>query len=182
MMIQHALIEARDLHKYYHIKTGLFQPNQSLQALSGASFDLYAGQTLAVVGESGCGKSTLARLLTLIEQPTAGQLTLDGIDLATANKKEVARQLRKTVQMVFQDPFGSLNPRQKVGDILQEPLLINTNLNSGERREQVLAMMRRVGFTRRAHSPLSAHVFWWPAPAYCHRAGPYSKTQSCSAG
>ncbi|MDC1507402.1 dipeptide ABC transporter ATP-binding protein [Oceanospirillaceae bacterium] len=158
MMIQHALIEARDLHKYYHIKMGLFQPNQSLQALSGASFDLYAGQTLAVVGESGCGKSTLARLLTLIEQPTAGQLTLDGIDLATANKKEVARQLRKTVQMVFQDPFGSLNPRQKVGDILQEPLLINTNLNSGERREQVLAMMRRVGL-RDEHIHRYPHMF-----------------------
>ena len=106
MVNQHALIEARNLHKYYNIKTGMFQPNQSLQALSGASFDLHAGQTLAVVGESGCGKSTLARLLTLIEQPTAGQLTLDGIDLATANKKEVAKQLRKTVQMVFQDPFG----------------------------------------------------------------------------
>ncbi len=113
---------------------------------------------MAVVGESGCGKSTLARLLTLIEQPTAGQLTLDGIDLATANKKEVARQLRKTVQMVFQDPFGSLNPRQKVGDILQEPLLINTNLNSGERREQVLAMMRRVGL-RDEHIHRYPHMF-----------------------
>ena len=110
------------------------------------------------MGESGCGKSTLARLLTLIEQPTAGQLTLDGIDLAAANKKEVARQLRKTVQMVFQDPFGSLNPRQKVGDILQEPLLINTNLNSGERREQVLAMMRRVGL-RDEHIHRYPHMF-----------------------
>ena len=158
MMNQHALIEARDLHKYYHIKTGIFQPNLSLQALCGASFDLHAGQTLAVVGESGCGKSTLARLLTLIEQPTAGQLTLDGIDLATANKKEVARQLRKTVQMVFQDPFGSLNPRQKVGDILQEPLLINTNLSSSERREQVLAMMRRVGL-RDEHIHRYPHMF-----------------------
>ena len=158
MMNQHALIEARDLHKYYHIKTGIFQSNLSLQALSGASFDLHAGQTLAVVGESGCGKSTLARLLTLIEQPTAGQLTLDGIDLATANKKEVARQLRKTVQMVFQDPFGSLNPRQKVGDILQEPLLINTNLSSSERREQVLAMMRRVGL-RDEHIHRYPHMF-----------------------
>ncbi|MDO7555467.1 MAG: dipeptide ABC transporter ATP-binding protein, partial [Oceanospirillaceae bacterium] len=81
-----------------------------------------------------------------------------GIDLATANKKEVARQLRKTVQMVFQDPFGSLNPRQKVGDILQEPLLINTNLNSGERREQVLAMMRRVGL-RDEHIHRYPHMF-----------------------
>ena len=157
-MKQNALIKARDLHKYYNIKTGMFQANQSLQALSGASFDLHAGQTLAVVGESGCGKSTLARLLTLIEKPTAGHLTLDGIDLATANKKEVARQLRKTIQMVFQDPFGSLNPRKKVGDILQEPLLINTDLNTGERREQVLAMMRRVGL-RDEHIHRYPHMF-----------------------
>ena len=157
-MKQNALIKARDLHKYYNIKTGMFQANQSLQALSGASFDLHAGQTLAVVGESGCGKSTLARLLTLIEKPTAGHLTLDGIDLATANKKEVARQLRKTIQMVFQDPFGSLNPRKKVGDILQEPLLINTDLNTGERRAQVLAMMRRVGL-RDEHIHRYPHMF-----------------------
>jgi len=146
-MTQQALIEARDLHKYYNVKTGFFQADKSLQALSGASFDLYPGQTLAVVGESGCGKSTLARLLTLIEQPTAGRLSLDGIDLANANNKEVAKQLRQTVQMVFQDPFGSLNPRQKVGDILQEPLIINTKLNASQRREQVLTMMARVGLS-----------------------------------
>jgi dipeptide transport system ATP-binding protein len=157
-MSQQALIQARDLHKYYSVKTGLFQANQSLQALSGASFDLYAGQTLAVVGESGCGKSTLARLLTLIEQPTAGQLSLDGIDLANANKKDVAKQLRQTVQMVFQDPFGSLNPRQKVGDILQEPLIINTDLNADQRREQVLAMMQRVGL-RDEHIHRYPHMF-----------------------
>ena len=154
-MNQQALIQARDLHKYYTIKSGLFQPNQSLQALSGASFDLYAGQTLAVVGESGCGKSTLARLLTLIEQPTAGQLSLDGIDLATANKKRVAKQLRQTIQMVFQDPFGSLNPRQKVGDILQEPLIINTDLNANQRRDRVLELMQRVGL-------LDEHIHRYP--------------------
>jgi dipeptide transport system ATP-binding protein len=157
-MSQQALIQARDLHKYYSVKTGLFQANQSLQALSGASFDLYAGQTLAVVGESGCGKSTLARLLTLIEQPTAGKLSLDGIDLTNANKKDVAKQLRQTVQMVFQDPFGSLNPRQKVGDILQEPLIINTNLNADQRRQQVLAMMQRVGL-RDEHIHRYPHMF-----------------------
>ncbi|HCH31610.1 MAG TPA: dipeptide ABC transporter ATP-binding protein [Oceanospirillaceae bacterium] len=157
-MSQQALIQARDLHKYYTVKTGLLQANKTLQALSGASFDLHAGQTLAVVGESGCGKSTLARLLTLIEQPTAGQLTLDGIDLANANQKQVAKQLRQTVQMVFQDPFGSLNPRQKVGDILQEPLIINTDLNAAQRREQVLAMMQRVGL-RDEHFHRYPHMF-----------------------
>jgi len=154
-MSPQALIEARGLHKYYTIKTGMFEPNQSLQALSGASFDLYAGQTLAVVGESGCGKSTLARLLTMIEQPTAGQLSLDGIDLGSANQKEVAKKLRQTIQMVFQDPFGSLNPRQKVGDILQEPLIINTDLNASQRRDRVLELMRRVGL-------LDEHIHRYP--------------------
>ena len=157
-MTQHALIQARDLHKYYNIKTGFLQPNQSLQALSGASFDLQVGQTLAVVGESGCGKSTLARLLTMIEEPTAVQLTLDGIDLSSINKKEVAKQLRQTIQVVFQDPFGSLNPRHTVGDILQEPLIINPNLNAHQRREKVLAMMRRVGL-RDEHIHRYPHMF-----------------------
>ncbi len=100
-MSPQALIEARGLHKYYTIKTGMFEPNQSLQALSGASFDLYAGQTLAVVGESGCGKSTLARLLTMIEQPTSGQLSLDGIDLGSANQKEVAKNYAKPYRWFF---------------------------------------------------------------------------------
>jgi len=154
-MSTQALIEARGLHKYYTIKTGMFEPNQSLQALSGASFDLHAGQTLAVVGESGCGKSTLARLLTMIEQPTAGQLTLDGIDVGSANQKEVAKKLRQTIQMVFQDPFGSLNPRQKVGDILQEPLIINTDLNANQSRDRVLELMRRVGL-------LDEHIHRYP--------------------
>ncbi len=105
-MNQHALIEARDLHKYYHIKTGIFQPNLSLQALSGASFDLHAGQTLAVVGESGCGKSTLARLLTLIEQPTAGQLTLDGIDLPLLIKKKWLGSCEKLYKWFFKIPLA----------------------------------------------------------------------------
>ncbi|MBT4442592.1 MAG: dipeptide ABC transporter ATP-binding protein [Oceanospirillaceae bacterium] len=139
------LIKARDLHKYYPVKSGFLQADKSLQALSGASFDLYAGQTLAVVGESGCGKSTLARLLTLIENPTAGQLTLDGIDVSMAADSATKKQLRQTVQMVFQDPFGSLNPRQKIGDILQEPLIINTNMTAEQRKQEVLTMMARVG-------------------------------------
>lgn len=157
-MTQDVLIQACDLHKYYTIKTGFLKPNQSLQALSGASFDLQAGQTLAVVGESGCGKSTLARLLTMIEEPTAGQLFLDGINLSSGHNAEVAKQLRQTIQMVFQDPFGSLNPRHKVGDILQEPLIINTNLKAHQRREQVLAMMRRVGL-RDEHIQRYPHMF-----------------------
>ena len=96
-----------------------------LQALAGASFELARGKTLAVVGEFGCGKSTLARLITMIEPPTAGALQIDGTDVIGASA-ETLRGLRSKVQMVFQNPYGSLNPRKRVGAILEEPLVINT--------------------------------------------------------
>jgi len=152
------LIKARNLHKYYGIKDGLFQASQDLKALSGVTFDLFEGQTLAVVGESGCGKSTLARLLTSIESPTSGHLSVDGIDMADSQDKAMSKKLRQTVQMVFQDPFGSLNPRQKVGDIIQEPLLINTELSASERREKALDIMRLVGL-KDEHFHRYPHMF-----------------------
>ena len=152
------LIKARDLHKYYSIKSGYLQPSKSLKALAGASFELYAGKTLAVVGESGCGKSTLARLLTMIEQPTSGQLSIDGIDVAITTDKSIKKQLRQSIQMVFQDPFGSLNPRQKIGNIIQEPLTINTNLSTNERHQKVLEMMELVGL-RKEHFQRYPHMF-----------------------
>ena len=152
------LIKARDLHKYYSIKSGYLQPSKSLKALAGASFELYAGKTLAVVGESGCGKSTLARLLTMIEKPTSGQLSIDGIDVAITTDKSIKKQLRQSIQMVFQDPFGSLNPRQKIGNIIQEPLTINTNLSTNERHQKVLEMMELVGL-RKEHFQRYPHMF-----------------------
>ena len=152
------LIKARDLHKYYSIKSGYLQPSKSLKALAGASFELYAGKTLAVVGESGCGKSTLARLLTMIEKPTSGQLSIDGIDVAITTDKSIKKQLRQSIQMVFQDPFGSLNPRQKIGNIIQEPLIINTDLSTNERHQKVLEMMELVGL-RKEHFQRYPHMF-----------------------
>ena len=152
------LIKARDLHKYYSIKSGYLQPSKSLKALAGASFELYSGKTLAVVGESGCGKSTLARLLTMIEQPTSGQLSIDGIDVAITTDKSIKKQLRQSIQMVFQDPFGSLNPRQKIGNIIQEPLIINTDLSTNERHQKVLEMMELVGL-RKEHFQRYPHMF-----------------------
>jgi dipeptide transport system ATP-binding protein len=152
------LIKARDLHKYYAVKSGYLQPSKSLKALAGAGFDLYAGKTLAVVGESGCGKSTLARLLTMIEKPTSGQLSIDGIDVAITTDKSIKKQLRQSIQMVFQDPFGSLNPRQKIGNIIQEPLTINTNLSTNERHQKVLEMMELVGL-RKEHFQRYPHMF-----------------------
>ena len=108
------------------------------------SFSLRAGRTLAVVGESGSGKSTLARLLTLIEVPTAGSLLIDGEDVAHASAATRAR-LRTEIQIVFQNPFASLNPRQTIGKALEEPLLVNTGLKAAERKAEALSIMAKVG-------------------------------------
>ena len=152
-----AVLTARDLTRHYAISRGLFQPNAQVQALNGVSFELQAGKTLAVVGESGCGKSTLARALTLIEEPSSGSLQIAGQEVTGANKAQ-RKQLRRDVQMVFQNPYASLNPRQKVGDQLGEPLLINTGLSRLERRERVQAMMQQVGL-RPEHYQRYPHMF-----------------------
>jgi dipeptide transport system ATP-binding protein len=125
--------------------------------VGGISFAIEPGKTLAVVGESGCGKSTLARMVTLIEKPTEGSLTLDGID-AVDPPSNRTRDLRRMVQFVFQNPYGSLNPRKKVGTILEEPLAINTSLPSSERTERARAMMAKVGL-RPEHYSRYPHMF-----------------------
>jgi dipeptide transport system ATP-binding protein len=94
------------------VSRGLFKPHATVRALNGVSFELEAGKTLAVVGESGCGKSTLARALTLIEEPSSGSLKIAGQEVPAPTKAQ-RKQLRKDVQMVFQSPYASLNPRQK---------------------------------------------------------------------
>ena len=134
-----ALVTADSLKRSYEVKQGLFRAPAQLQAVGGVSFAIDAGKTLAVVGESGCGKSTLARLVTLIEKPNAGTLMLDGLD-AVNPPAGAAKSLRRTVQIVFQNPYGSLNPRKRVGAILEEPLIINTDLTKQERRAQALDM------------------------------------------
>jgi len=136
------VVIARNLTKHYHTKGGLFGQDQVVKALSEASFSLEAGKTLAVVGESGCGKSTLARLVTMIEAPTSGTFSIDGTE---AEPHHYAR-LRTSVQIVFQDPYGSLNPRQRVGAILEEPLKINRpDINAAERTRLAREMLRMVG-------------------------------------
>ncbi|MDH1214409.1 ABC transporter ATP-binding protein [Pseudomonas chengduensis] len=151
------VLQARELTRHYSVSRGLFKPAALVQALNGVSFTLEAGKTLAVVGESGCGKSTLARALTLIEEPSAGSLQIAGREVARASHAE-RKQLRRDVQMVFQNPYASLNPRQKIGDQLAEPLLINTNLSRAERREKVQAMMQQVGL-RPEHYQRYPHMF-----------------------
>ncbi|ALZ83748.1 peptide ABC transporter ATP-binding protein [Pseudomonas oryzihabitans] len=151
------VLEARDLTQHYQLSRGLFKDNATVKALNGVSFDLQAGRTLAVVGESGCGKSTLARALTLIEQPTTGSLVIGGQDVAKADAAR-RKELRREVQMVFQNPYASLNPRRKIGDQLAEPLQINTSLSRAERREKVQAMMQQVGL-RPEHYQRYPHMF-----------------------
>jgi len=151
------LFEARDLSRHYLVPQGVFHPKAVVRALDGVSFGVMAGHTLAVVGESGCGKSTLARQITMLETPTAGTLMLDGHELASASKATL-RQLRPMVQMVFQNPYASLNPRKRIGSILEEPLKIHTTLNAAERAERARAMMARVGL-RPEHYERYPHMF-----------------------
>ncbi|MCT8348932.1 ABC transporter ATP-binding protein [Photorhabdus temperata] len=151
------LLKATELKKYYPIKGGLFSPARTVKALDGISFELEKGKTLAVVGESGCGKSTLGRLLTMIEKPTDGELYYQGQDLLVPNK-DAEKLRRQKIQIVFQNPYGSLNPRKKVGQILEEPLLINTKLNTHERKEKVLQMMAKVGL-KTEHYSRYPHMF-----------------------
>ncbi len=138
------VLEAQQLTRHYSVSQGLFRDKGTVKALNGVSFTLKKASTLAVVGESGCGKSTLARQLTMIEKPSAGRLLIDGVDVATnggANNPALRRQL----QMVFQNPYASLNPRKSIDATLQEPLRINTALTAAERRERVDAMLQQVG-------------------------------------
>src|SRR5665213_149319 len=152
-----SLLEATNLQRHYSVSRGAFSKPASLHAVDGASFTLEKGKTLAVVGESGCGKSTLARMITMIEPPTSGELTIAGsrVDGASA---QTLRALRPKVQMVFQNPYGSLNPRQKIGAILEEPLAVNTALGKTERSEKARAMMTAVGL-RPEHYDRYPHMF-----------------------
>ena len=156
------VLDVQALTKHYPVSQGLFKPKALARALDGVSFSLQSGNTLAVVGESGCGKSTLARQITMIEAPTSGRMHLTGIEVTQlgTGRADAAlkRQLRRQVQMVFQNPFASLNPRKKIAHALAEPLLINTPLSAPQRAERVGAMMARVGL-RPEHAERYPHMF-----------------------
>ena len=141
---QPIILQAQKLTRHYQLKQGLFAPKATVKALNGVSFSLAKKRSLAVVGESGCGKSTLARQLTMIETPTSGQLLIGGVDVALASSAEI-KSMRSRVQMVFQNPYASLNPRKQIGATLDEPLLINTAFSRSERAEKIAAIIDRVG-------------------------------------
>jgi dipeptide transport system ATP-binding protein len=157
MTITAPLLEAHALARHYTVSRGPFKPKGLVRALDGVSFSVREGETLAIVGESGCGKSTLARQVTMIERPTSGELRLHGEDVAHADR-ETLRRLRPQVQMVFQNPYASLNPRKQVVTLLDEPLAINTDLSVTARRDAARAMMARVGL-RPEHERRYPHMF-----------------------
>ncbi|WP_281063825.1 peptide ABC transporter ATP-binding protein [Rhodoferax aquaticus] len=151
------IVVAKNLRQVYKISRGMLTKPDLLQAVGGVSFTVQPGKTLAVVGESGCGKSTLARMVSLIETPTAGELRINDTDVVTASADQRAA-LRKVVQLVFQNPYGSLNPRKKIGQILEAPLEINTSLSAAERAEKARSMLALVGL-RPEHYDRYPHMF-----------------------
>jgi len=134
------VLEGRGLARRYDVGGGLFGAAKVVQAVNGVDFTLRRGETLAVVGESGCGKSTLARLVTLIEPPSDGELLIDGKPALVGDAA-----LRRRVQIVFQDPYGSLNPRQTIADTLSEPLRLSTADDAATRQRKVAEVMKAVG-------------------------------------
>ncbi|MCA1441130.1 dipeptide ABC transporter ATP-binding protein [Ensifer sp. IC4062] len=151
------VLEARNLVRDYHIPGNLFRKARTVHALKGVSFTVDEGKTLAIVGESGCGKSTLGRIITLIDPATSGELLIDGkkVDIA---RDGLTSEMRRKVQIVFQNPYGSLNPRQKIGDILAEPLVINTKAPADERRDRAMTMLKKVGLDEK-HFNRYPHMF-----------------------
>ncbi|MGB3878682.1 dipeptide ABC transporter ATP-binding protein [Shinella zoogloeoides] len=151
------VLEARDLKRDYHIPGSFMKPSKTVHAVKGVSFKVEEGKTLAIVGESGCGKSTLARMVTMIDPITAGEMLIDGrkVDIAS---EPLTPEMRSKVQIVFQNPYGSLNPRKKIGDILTEPLVINTKVPADERRDRAMAMLKKVGLEEK-HYGRYPHMF-----------------------
>ncbi len=140
------ILSAQELVKYYPIKKGVLRRTVGqVKAVDGVSFDLHKGETLGIVGESGCGKSTLGRLLMRLEEPTAGKVIFEGADWSSASGREM-RRMRRDIQIVFQDPYTSLNPRMTVGDIIGEPFEIHKDVvPKGGRRKRVQELLDLVG-------------------------------------
>lgn len=142
---QHKLIEVNHLKKYFPIKSSFLQKkNQYVKAVDDVTFHIHKGETFGLVGESGCGKSTLGRTINRLYDATDGEILFDGKDIAKLKSKDL-QPYRKRMQIIFQDPYSSLNPYMNVGEIIDEPLEIHTNLSKRERREKVGELLEKVG-------------------------------------
>lgn len=152
------LVEVRDLVKHFVARRSLLgTPIRLVRAVDGVSFAIPTGETLALVGESGCGKSTVGRLVLRLIEPTAGTVAFEGRDLGGLTAHEL-KGFRATAQLIFQDPYASLNPRMTIGDTLAEPLKLHTDLSPAGRRDRVAELLETVGL-KRAHARRYPHEF-----------------------
>jgi oligopeptide/dipeptide ABC transporter ATP-binding protein len=140
-----ALLEIRDLKKYYPVRAGLFRrTHQDVKAIDGVSLSIEKGETLGLVGESGCGKTTLGRCVVRLIEPTSGSIAFEGQELAALPAQSL-RDMRRKMQIIFQDPYASLNPRMRIGEIIGEGLRIHNLARGDERRTRVKELLTRVG-------------------------------------
>ncbi|MBU7317974.1 ABC transporter ATP-binding protein [Paenibacillus oleatilyticus] len=140
------LVEVKNLRKVFPIKKGWFGKPALLQAVDNVSFSIRKGETFSIVGESGCGKSTTGRLITRLLAPSEGEIWFDGQEIGKLDEARI-RPLRRQMQMVFQDPYASLNPRMKIKDIIAEPLLIHEKMSAAEREKDVQRLLEVVGLS-----------------------------------
>jgi len=158
-MISQALVQVRDVERHFPLPKGIlsFRPRETVHAVNGVSFDIAGGETLGLVGESGCGKSTLARVIVGLLRPTAGTVRVGSADLAEL-RGGALRSARKDFQIIFQDPFGSLDPRMTVQQLVEEPMRVATNLSAGQRAERAIDLLQRVGLAAH-HAERHPHEF-----------------------
>jgi len=142
---QETLIEVRKLKKYFPVTGGFFQRKVGdVKAVDDVSFQVFIGETLGLVGETGCGKTTVGRTMMRLYEPTEGEIIFDGVDLASLDERQM-REIRSRMQMIFQDPYASLNPRMTVGSIIGAPLDVHTNISATEKHDRIQGLLDIVG-------------------------------------